>query len=725
MNDKLQFTELEKTVSRLKDERSNRHDIYNALHNGIILFKQGLAVHHINTYAKQLLVIDDDFDPEFTFLPIFKNKKATLPFKLHHWLQFIKEYPSPEPTEITIWLRNPQTLKVKPLLLSAKAMLDSMGRVRNVLLAIYDRSVHAQVESQQRLMEAAFNSYNGQFIANEHGFIIKANDSFIALSGIDRRRLNSMTLMQWLEQQIDLKNDTTGLLKTLIEHKFWSGEVELHPSEDTIFHAILSISMVIDEEFNIEHYIVNLQSITDIKEAHAKLEHMAYFDTLTGLPNRKQALQNINTVIAQHRRKKTFSALLCINLERFKGINDAFGRRTGDKFLVKVSEAIQRVLRPNDKIARLEGDEFVIISQDSDYTAEKAAQSAHRLALKVSHILNHHFDVEQLTLNSSVRIGIVVYPGYTEESPEDLLINADLAVAHAKDVNSQHKIFTYDIALTEQVKYCRELESDLVNAHNRNEIELYYQAQLDKDKNLYGAEVLARWHHPKHGWISPCTFIEIAEDSRQILKLGAWIMYRAFLQAKIWQQYSHKFHLSVNISPIQFHEADFIENVRAILNETQVNPNLITMELTEGILVSDIESAVQKIGELREIGFKVSIDDFGTGYSSLTYFQKLPIHELKIDKSFIGRIPESKADIAIVESIIRLAQAKDLIVVAEGVETEQQVEFIQQQKDDVLIQGFFFNKPCSADEFENTFFSQAIADKKAVQEMAGSIDDSE
>ena len=703
MNATQQFTELEKTVQRLRDERQNKREIFDAIHDGIMVFKPGLTVQNINTQAKNLLSVNDEFDPTETSIPLFKNKKTSLPFKLSNWLDFIKEYPSPEPTEIMVWLRNPITLKTIPLLFSAKAMLDQDGQLKNVLVVIYDRSVHATADEQKRLMQAAFNSYNGQFIANEKGYIIQANDSFIAISGLTKSALKRMTMMQWLEQQIDLKNDTNGLLKTLLEHKFWSGEVELRPTHDTVFHAILSISMVSDNDFNIEHYIINLQSITDIKEAHAQLEHMAFYDTLTGLPNRKQALEKITESIVEHRRLKTFSSLLCINLDRFKGINDAFGRKTGDKFLIKISETLQNILRAKDAMARLEGDEFVIISQDSDYTAEKAIASATRLAQRVSHVLNHHFEVEELTLHSSVRVGIVVYPGYTEESAEDLLINADLAVTHAKAVKSINKIFIYDVALTEEVKSRRQLENDLVESYNRGEIELHFQAQVDRTGEPCGAEVLARWKHPEFGYIPPGTFIEIAEESRQILKLGAWIMYRAFLQAKVWQKIKPDLNLSINISPIQFHEADFINNVMVILQETKVKAKNITLELTEGVLVSDIESAVQKITELQDIGFKISIDDFGTGYSSLTYFQKLPIHELKIDKSFIWRVPESKEDVAIIESIVRLAQAKNLTVVAEGVETEEQAAFIHKQTEDILIQGYYYSKPTSAEEFEKQF----------------------
>jgi len=461
--------------------------------------------------------------------------------------------------------------------------------------------------------------------------------------------------------------------------------------------------MVADKEYNIEHYIVNVQNISEIKEAHHKIEHMAFYDGLTGLPNRKLAIEYLNTNIKYHRRHKTFSGLLYINLDRFKTINDAFGRKTGDRFLIKIASVLNKLLREEDNIARVGGDEFLVATQDKETDIETATRNTLKLALKISKALNHHYTVDELTLHSSARIGMIIYPSQEHETAENLLINADLATTKAKDVKKKHKIYLYETALSEEVKSRRQLENDLTNTHKKGELELYFQAQMAPNNKLHGAETLIRWKHPVLGFIPPDKFIGIAEESRQILKLGAWIMYNAFLQAKTWSKQIPDFMLSINISPIQFHEADFIENVLAILEDTKVDPNTITLELTEGVLISDSESAVEKIARLVELGFKISIDDFGTGYSSLSYFQRLPIHELKIDKSFISRVPHSKEDIAIVESIVHLARTKNLMLVAEGVETQEQIDFLQTQSSKVLVQGYFYSKPCPATEFEQTF----------------------
>lgn len=706
MNDpRRQLLQLEKTVQRLREERQNKREIFEAIHDGIIVLKPDLTIKTINSQAKRLLNIDESFLPDNTQLPLFKNKKATLSFKLDTWLNCLHEACNSEPIEIDVWYSDPKTLQSTPLLLCAKALLNKKGKIKHLLLVIYDRTIHSLADEQKRLMRAAFNSFNGQFIANEKGYIVEANDSFVAMSGLTRPHLQNMTLMNWLDAQVNLQNNTNSLLKTLLENKFWSGEVEIYPTPDTTFYAVLSISMIADSDYNIEHYVVSVQNITDIKEAHRQIEHLAFYDGLTGLANRKLAIEQLNAYISNHRRYKSYSGLLYVNLDRFKSLNDAFGRKTGDRFLKRVAAVLKGILREEDNIARVGGDEFIITTQDREMDPEHALRNSMSLAHKISNALDHHFIVDNLTLHTPARVGVIVYPGSEDDTAENLLVKADLAVTEAKNIKKNHKICVYEPALSEEVRHKRHLENDLAHASEKNELELYFQAQIDSDKQLYGAETLIRWKHTEYGYISPAQFIPIAEESRQIVKLGAWIMENAFLQAKKWSKRNPDFNLSVNISPIQFHDADFIEHVLQTMKDTKVNPKNITLELTEGVFISDTEVALHKIQELTEIGFKISIDDFGTGYSSLSYFQKLPIHELKIDKSFIDKIPESEDDIAIIESIVHLANTKNLIIVAEGVEKQEQVDFLHKKYQNILIQGYFYSMPCCAKEFEEQFCS--------------------
>ncbi len=698
-----QLTRLEKTVQRLQEEKQNKLEIFEAIHDGIIVFQPSLNIEHINSQAKKLLPIDESFHPDRQQIRLFKNRKATISFKLSNWLGCIISELVTDPKEVKVWYSNPKTLQSTPLLLSAKALLNKKGKVKQILLVIYDHSIHSKAHEQKKLMQAAFNSFNGQFIANDKGFIIEANDTFISMSGLSKQELKKTTMITWLQNQVNWDNNTESFLNTVLKNRFWNGEVQIFTNPDSHFYAAMSISMILDTEKNLEYFVVNIQNISEIKEAHQQIEHMAFYDGLTGLANRKLAIEYINTSIKQHRRHKTYSALLNINLDRFKSINDAFGRITGDRFLKRIAIALKSTLRDEDNLARVGGDEFIIATQDNEKDPEKALRNAMSLSNKILQTLNHHFLVDGLTLHSSARIGLLVYPGEEEESAENLLVKADLAVSEAKKVRRKNKIYIYETTLTDEVKQKRHLENDLTHACERNELHLYFQAQIDSKQNIYGAETLVRWEHPEHGMISPNLFIPIAEESRQIIAIGGWIMSQAFTQAKLWSQKRSDFNLSINISPIQFHEADFISHVIDCMTQTQVNPKNITLELTENVFISDTDSAFKKISDLNELGFKVSIDDFGTGYSSLSYFQKLPIHELKIDKSFVDKVPHSREDVAIIESIIHLANTKNLMIVAEGVETEEQIEFLHSKHPDILIQGYFYSRPCSPDNFRQQF----------------------
>ncbi len=700
-----EITQLVKSTRHLRDERESKREIINAIENGIIVLKPDLKIQFINDQAIYLLACNTREQEFLGRLTLFKNKKCTIPFKLESWLKSIIETLSEEPIELNIWYRDPKSLKSHPRCLQGKLIFSRKGKIKSLLLSIYDRSLRARADEQKRLMQAAFNNFNGQFIANEKGYIIHPNDSFISMSGLSAKHLKEMTLMHWLELQVTLKSDTTGLLRTLLETKYWSGEVELHPSPDLTFHAILTISMIADDDFNIEHYIVTLQNITDIKEAQAQLQQMALYDTLTGLANRKLAKELISNFLKSHLRSKNFSAILYINLERFKSINNAFGRKTGDQLLAQTASLLKKILRKGDALARVGGDEFAVITQDKATETEEATRSALKLARKITNKLNQHYLVGELTLYSSVRIGIIVYPFSEDDNADSLLNSADLAMSEAKNLKANEKIYIYEPTLSEDITHRRQLEIDLNSPELDTQLQLYYQAQIGKDDVLHGAETLIRWQHPTLGLVPPNKFIPIAEESRQILKVGAWVLYHAFMQVKKWAAIHPNFNLSINISPVQFHETEFVKHIRELLNHTGANPSNITLELTEGVLISDTESALDKIEKLDRLGFKISIDNFGTGYSSLSYLQRLPIHELKIDKSFIFRVPDSKEDVAIVESIIRLAQTKNLTIVAEGVETQEQVDFLRKQPGNILIQGYFYSRPVETEVFENVFLT--------------------
>lgn len=705
MNPEKLYSQLEKSVALLKEERDNKLAIIRSFHEAVVVISPKLVPRIINDEAKELFA--DFLKQDGCFLelaPFYRNKKATFSFNIREWLDGVVTDPKADPTEIYVWLKDPLTLKTTPLLLSAKALLTPEGHLRNILLVVYDRTVHAEADTRKRLMEAAFNSFDGQFITNEKGYITHPNDAFCALTALSTQQLKRMTLTAWLDQQVRLKTNTNEVLTTLAETKYWSGEVELHPMEGMTFYAVLSISMLVDDQRNVEHYVVTVQNITDIHEAQMAIEQMAYYDDLTGLANRRLATEHIEQALRHHKRQNTHAAVFLINLDRFKAINDAFGRKTGDLLLQQVAQNLKTLLREEDTVARIGSDEFLILTQDQANSQTKATQNAYHLSQKIIKRLNQNYHINEVTIQSSISAGITIFPFHDDDTAESLINYVNLAVNAAKKRNNNRTYF-YEASLSEAVAERRHLEQALNTADFDKQFHLCYQAQLGRNKRLHGAETLVRWIHPELGFISPGKFIPIAEEGRQILKLGHWIMQTAFLQAKKWAQSQPDINLSINISPIQFHEYDFVNQTVELLNETGVHPKNITLELTEGVLISDTESALKKIEKLHSLGLKVSIDDFGTGYSSLSYLQRLPIHELKIDQSFIFRVPESQDDIAIVESIISLARSRRLLIVAEGVETEDQAAFLHQQPEEILIQGYLYSRPVTAQEFEATFIN--------------------
>lgn len=705
--------ELKCLQQSLKSERLFKHAIIEALHDGIIIFNQRFHIENINLTAQKLLCFNAENDEFLTDLAFFKNKKNTLKFNMASWLKQAIDQPQTPPQEILIWVKSKCLVDTStPILLSAKTILNSDQSFQSLLLIIYDKSIVAHSDEQHRILEAAFNSYDGQFITNDKGYIIQPNFSFSAYTGLLPNELKTMSVTHWMQKQVTLKEPTQveDVLKSLLMEKKWSGEVQIHPNPDTTFHAVLSLTMLIDAAQNIEHYVGTLQDITDIKASQANIERLAYYDELTGLPNRRLFIEHLETSLIHHRRNHTYSAILYLDLDNFKEVNDIYGHAVGDAAIQLTGQKLTQLLRAEDLVARISGDEFVILTRQNVLSRTQAIQQALSLGSKLIHELNQDLHIGELYIPNASSIGIHIIPGSEEDTPEQLISYADLAMYEAKQ-RGKNQLYFYQTELTEKILRRREIEEALKHADYDQEFYLVYQAQVANHSEQLSGETLIRWQHPTLGDIRPDQFICVAEDTKQILKLGQWILRQAFDQVKTWNSTREKpIHISINISPIQFHEPSFVDNVLALQHETQVNPRHITLELTEGILISNIEDALVKIKALALEGYQLSIDDFGTGYSSLSYFQKLPIHELKIDQSFVADIPNSKEAIAIIETIIQLANSKGLTIVAEGVETQAQVDFFRSHQSRILMQGYFFSRPERAEAFEKHFFSPCITD---------------
>ena len=438
-----------------------------------------------------------------------------------------------------------------------------------------------------------------------------------------------------------------------------------------------------------------------------QLYYMAHYDALTGLPNRLLLKDRLQQALASAERQKTFVAVLFVDLDRFKYINDSLGHMAGDSLLRAVAQRLGKNLRSEDTISRLGGDEFVIIISHSSNIQESLSITT-TIAKKLMTDLSIPFNIHDHQIYSTASVGIACYPN-DGQTTDELLKNADSAMYHAKSIGKNNYQF-YSKILNAAALERLDMENSLRHALERHEFELYYQPKIDaKTKQICGAEALLRWNHPTKGRISPAQFIPLCEEIGLIVPIGEWVIDTACMQVKRWQdQCLTPLRIAVNLSPLQFRQPDLIKQIKNSLQKNAINPNKLELEVTESIAMGDIDKTIETLGIFKSIGLHLSIDDFGTGYSSLNYLKRFPIHTLKIDQSFIRNINTSFEDAAIVRSIITLAHSLKLSVVAEGVETKEQFDYLYHHECDE-IQGYLFSPPISIDEFTKLLRTQSYS----------------
>jgi len=440
--------------------------------------------------------------------------------------------------------------------------------------------------------------------------------------------------------------------------------------------------------------------ISHNKQTQEKLNHLAYHDALTDLPNQVLFKDRLKQAIALSRRSDQMQAVLLLNLDRFKTINDSLGYTAGDRLLQSVGQRLTSCVRESDTVARFGSDEFAIL-----LTQIPRAQDAANAARAIKHSLDQAFIFEDQEIFVSTSIGISLYPSDGRDTA-GLLKTAGAALDRAK-VQGGNTYQFYTAGGTTRALKQLVLESNLRPGLERSEFFLHYQPQVAiHDFHLVGMEALVRWQHPSFGLLYPSEFISLAEESGMIISLGDWILRKACAQSKAWQDAGlAPMLLSVNFSARQFQQPTFITDVTHILKETNLDPRWLELELTESSIMKDPEEAIEKLHELKLMGIKVAIDDFGTGYSSLNYLKRFPIDTLKIDKTFVADVCKDPHDTAIVRAIINLGHALDLTVIAEGVETKEQLQYLSALECDV-VQGFLFSKALSAKAFEELLVEQ-------------------
>ncbi len=565
------------------------------------------------------------------------------------------------------------------------------------LVAGFNHMISEIEKSQRDLKRAAVvfkNTSEGIVITDSQHRIVAVNRAFTQITGYTAEEVlgKNPSLLQSGRHD---KSFFQAMWQSLNETGQWQGEIWNRRKNGQIYPELLTINVVPDQDGKTAHHVGIFSDISQIKETEYKLAHLAHHDPLTELPNRLLFHDRLEQAVLRAQREGSRIAILFLDLDRFKNINDSMGHTKGDVLLQRVAERLREAMRAEDTIARLGGDEFVLIVETLKGREDAAAVAKHILAR-----FDRPFCLEGQEVFVDASIGISLYPDDGKDT-QTLVRNADAAMYRAKGEGRDNFQF-YTRELTVYATERLTLENQLRRALERNEFELYYQPQfsLKNGGRLDGVEALIRWQQSEQGLILPDRFIPVAEETGLIVPIGEWVLRRACAQHQSWVTAGYRpVRMAVNLSARQFHHPDLISTVTAILDETGIPPSCLELELTESIIMRDAESTIRMLHELRDMGITLSIDDFGTGYSSLSYMKRFPINRLKIDQSFVRDITNGRSDAAMIVPIIALGHSMKLQVLAEGVEIEEQLIYLEKQGCDEA-QGYIYSGPITPVEME-------------------------
>ena len=554
-------------------------------------------------------------------------------------------------------------------------------------------------EAELRIAAAAFESQEAIFVTDAQWNILKANRAFTAMTGYSSEEAIGHLPQDLLSSKTQDPVQYDLMARALESAGSWQGEVWDRRKNGEVFPIWLMLTALRDAAGAVTHYVVSMVDITERKAAEIEIRNLAFYDSLTGLPNRRLLMDRLSHALAHSARHKRSGALLFLDLDNFKDLNDTLGHDKGDQLLKQVAQRLQRCVREDDTVARLGGDEFVVMLQDLSEDPSQAATQAEIVGEKIVQTLNQPYLLTDTTHRSTPSVGVTLF-GEKTEKPEDLLKRADLAMYQAKAAGRNTLRF-FDVQMQTAVTQRAGMEAALREAMEQKQFLLHYQPQVDAHGNITGAETLVRWQHPQRGMVFPGEFIALAEHTGLILPLGQWILESACQQLAQWdhQPGLQQLTVSVNVSALQLMQADFVAHVVQALEQSGANPHRLKLELTEGVLVSDVTKTIDKMLMLKDRGVGFSLDDFGTGYSSLSFLKLLPLDQLKIDQSFVRDILVDSNDAAIAKMVIALGDSLNLLVIAEGVETQEQRDYLAQQGC-FAYQGYLFGRPMAVDAFE-------------------------
>lgn len=554
-------------------------------------------------------------------------------------------------------------------------------------------------ESKLKLSASVFaHASEAILISSPEGVILDVNEAFARITGYSQDEVIGKNLQMISSGRHD-KQFYESMWHVLEERGSYFGEIWNKRKSGEIFPAMQTISAVLDEQRVVRHYVSLFSDLSNQKKAEVEIFNLAFYDSLTGLPNRRMLSNRFKSLISSSSRTQKYGALMFIDIDRFKLLNDTLGHDQGDLLLIEVAKRLEQCVLKVDTVARWGGDEFAVLLGGFDSDVGIASRKTAMVAEKIRVSLSDPYLINETKYSGSVSIGMCLYRG-DDHSVDELFKQANMAMYQAKDAG-RNTIRFFDTEMQQSVETRATLVNDLRHALTTKQFQLYYQVQVDSDLRPIGAEALIRWIHPTKGMISPAHFIPAAEESGMILDMGDWVLETACQQLAAWSENEQTRHLtlSVNVSAAQFKQIDFVEKFSLVIQTHKIRPSHLKLELTESVALGDVTDVVSKMYALKALQVKLSMDDFGTGYSSLSYLKQLPLDQLKIDQSFVRDMTSDQDDAVMVQTIIDLAKNFHLNIIAEGVETQAQSAQLLQMGCSTF-QGYLFGKPLPIDQFE-------------------------
>ncbi|MCW3147844.1 EAL domain-containing protein [Stutzerimonas stutzeri] len=569
---------------------------------------------------------------------------------------------------------------------------------RAVVWLSRDVTDRVNAELEQRIAAIAFESQQGMLITDADNRIIRVNKAFTEISGYSAEEAVGQTT-SLLTSGKHGPDFYRAMWASIAATGTWSGEIWNRRKSGEVFPEWLTISSVRNAKGTISHYVAAFTDITDRKVAEERIHHLAFYDPLTSLPNRRLLLDRLRQAMASSTRSGQLGALMFIDLDNFKNINDLHGHQTGDEVLQLAAARLTAEVRASDTVARLGGDEFVVMLESLASDPEQAATLAEHIGMKLLISLDQPYRIDDLSLHSSASIGVVLF-GEDDSSSEELMKRADMSMYEAK-MSGKNALRFFDPHMQQAVQDRLRLEEEIRQGLTASEFVLHFQPQLEQRRGLIGAEALVRWRHPQRGLLSPGAFIGQAEHAGLIHELDIVVLKQACDQLAAWAGHPHfaELTLAVNLSAHLLYQDNFITRLLDLLQRSGANPQRLKLELTETLLLDNMPEAIARMNQLKAHGIRFSIDDFGTGYSSMSYLQQLPLDQLKIDQAFVHGLPGDAASLTIVRATCALAAGLGLEVIAEGVENEQQRALLLANGCH-RFQGYLFGKPMPIAEFE-------------------------